>query len=115
MSDADGYEVQVSEDGNFATVLNVVGIATQKSTTYFDTVPVANGGTPAKRFYRVNSTAGTDNQRHSVRGKPSATVSATAIAPNDIATAPATTTDTSNYDLLNANAGTGDYNRSFIG
>jgi hypothetical protein len=41
MRDADGYQVEVSENGDFAAVLTNVQLPGNDSVTYFDTVPTS--------------------------------------------------------------------------
>lgn len=106
---ADGYQIEVSENGDFATVLNTVLLPGQQSTAFFDTVPTSAGAAPATRYYRVRATAGTVRSPQTVKGRTSSTVSSTAIAPNDTVTASTTTRDLSNYDSLNASSSIGDY------
>lgn len=109
MRDADGYQVEVSENGDFAAVLTNVQLPGNDSVTYFDTVPTSGGGAPTIRYYRVRATSGTVKSPQTVFGKSTATLSSTAIAPNDTVTAPTTAIDVSDLDNLNRNAGTGDY------
>jgi hypothetical protein len=106
---ADGYRVQVSTDGNFATILTAFLLPGNTATAYFDTVPTATGTAPAVRYYRVAATAGTVKNPQSTVGKPTSVLSSTAIAPNDTATASVAASDLSNRDALNAKSGNGNY------
>lgn len=106
---ADGYEVEISTDGNFETVLQRVLLPGVTATAYFDTVPTDSGTTPTKRYYRVRSTSGTKKAPQSVFGRPTSVLGSTAIAPNDNVTASTSAVDASNRDNFNVNSGTGDY------
>lgn len=110
--EADGYIVEISENGDFAVTLSKVQLPGNDATTYFDTVPTANGATPVKRFYRVRATSGTIKLPQTVFGKPTAVLSSTAISPDDTVTAPTTVLDTSDRDVLNVGSGRGDYRLS---
>lgn len=109
MTGADGYQVQISEDGDFAKLLSVVQLPSAQAIAYFDSVPTSGGAAPKKRYYRVAATSGTIANPQSTVGKPSSTVSATAISPNDTVTVPATSRDLSDYDRANAGSSNGDY------
>src|SRR5262245_34723385 len=106
---AHGYRVEVSEDGDFSTILTSINLVGNQAVTWFDTVGTSSGTAPTKRYYRVSATSGTVRNPQSTQGKPSGVVGASAIAPNDVVTAPATSVDTINYDALNKNSGTGPY------
>lgn len=109
MKGADGYEIDKSVTGDFATVLQTISITGGQNVAFFDPIQTASGATPTKYYYRIRSTAGTSTQPQISKGKSSAVISATAIAPNDTVTAPATIIDTSNYDKQNTNSSAGDY------
>jgi len=112
---ADGFELDVSENGDMSNVLSTVALPSSQNTAYFDTVPVQGGSTPKTRYYRVRATAGTVQNPHNVKGVSSSVVSSTAIAPNDTVTASVTTTDNSNRDKINIGAGGGAYREpSFV-
>jgi len=106
---ADGYQVQVSANGDFATILTAYLLPGNNANAYFDTVPTAAGAAPTIRYYRVAATAGTVKNPQSVLGKPTSVLSSTAIAPNDTVTASVTGRDLSNRDSLNAKSGNGNY------
>jgi len=109
VSGADGYIVDVSTSGDFSSGTTSVTLQGNANTAYFDTVPTAQGATPALRYYRVRATAGTTNQPQSVQGVASGVVSSQAIPPNDTTTASTTTLDTSTTDGTQATTRTGDY------
>jgi hypothetical protein len=70
---SDGYEVQMSTNGNFESAVIIALLTNPAATSYFDSTTV----TSVKRYYRVRATAGTANQPHSVKGIWSAAINAT--------------------------------------
>lgn len=109
MKGADGYELDVSTDGNFATVLTTISLTGSQNIAYFDSVPTNGGATPAKRYYRLRCTAGTVARPQITKGKNSSVVSATAISPDDKVTVSSTSRDLSDYDKFNTKSGNGGY------
>mgnify|MGYP001488246249 CR=1 FL=1 len=95
---ADGYVIDWNLTGDFETGFTSISIGDSGAADYFDTVATQGGTAPAKRYYRLYATAGTALQPHSVKGNFTAVISATAIAPNDTATASVTTQDNSTND-----------------
>lgn len=109
VTDADGYEVDISTSGDFVSDVVTVSLTSPSQTAYFDSTPTSNGATPAARSYRVRATAGTITEPHSVKGINSGAVRSTAIAPNDTVTAPTTTADTTTTDRTQAGSSRGNY------
>ena len=70
---ATGYEVQVSQNGDFSTAPIVATSSDPSATSHVDNT-VTNG---VKRWYRVRSTADTTNQPNAVKGRWSAPVIST--------------------------------------
>jgi hypothetical protein len=95
---ADGYEVDVSTTGDFSTNITTIPLRSSVQTSYFDSVPTAQGGAPATRWYQVRATSGTVSQPHSVKGLNSGVISSNAIAPNDTTTASTTGSDGTTND-----------------
>jgi hypothetical protein len=93
-NEADGYRVEISTTGDFSTGVTSVTLKGNANTAYFDNVPTAQGATPAKRFYRVSATTGTQSEPQSVVGKPSGVIASTAISPDDKVTASQSAVDT---------------------
>lgn len=106
---ADGYVVEVSSNGDFSVLLTAHKLPGNDAVTHFDAVPTSSGAAPSARYYRVRGTSGTQKNPQSVVGRPTAVLTATAIAPNDAATASTSIRDTSNLDKLNVGAGSGSY------
>jgi len=69
----DGYEVQMSPNGDFTNATVIATLTNLAATSTFDSTVV----TGVKRWYRVRGTAGTRNQPHTVKGIWSAPVAAT--------------------------------------
>jgi hypothetical protein len=70
---ATGYEVQVSQNGDFSTAPIVATSSDPSATSHVDNT-ITNG---VKRWYRVRSTAGTTNQPNAVKGRWTAPVIST--------------------------------------
>jgi hypothetical protein len=109
----DGYEVLMSNTGDFSTGANIITIPNVSFTSYFDPVSTSGGATPAIRYYQVRATNGTPAQPHVVKGNPTQALSSTAIAPNDTATASTSSIDTSTNDDSQANTRFGSYSGDF--
>jgi hypothetical protein len=70
---AGGYEVQVSQNGDFSTAPIIATSSDSSATLHVDNT-IANG---VKRWYRIRSTAGTANQPGLLKGLWSAPVIST--------------------------------------
>ena len=105
----DGYEVLISNNGDFSTGITIATIPNVSMTSYFDPVSTANGATPAKRYYQLRATNGTAQQPHTVKGNVTGTLSSTAIAPNDTTTSPVVNQDTSTSDSTQGQTKNGSY------
>lgn len=112
VSGADGYIVDISQNGDFSTGIISINLPGNNNTAYFDTVPTAAGATPAIRYYRVRATAGTVQQPQSVQGLTTGVISSTAIPPNNTTTASTTTMDTTTNDQTQTGTQTGPYRNS---
>lgn len=106
---ADGYEVQVAATGDFATNPVIHQLPGNNNISYFDSVPTQQGQTPPQRWYRVRATSGTLTLPQQAKGNWSGAIALTAIAPSNVGTPSASTSDTTTTDQSNSKGGRGDY------
>lgn len=95
VSGADGYEIQMSQTGDFSSAGIIATLPSPAATSYFDNT-ISTG---AKRYYRIRATSGTTNQPQSVKGIWSAPITQTSGSP------------TTTYDTSSATSGAAGWNR----
>ena len=106
-TDADGYQIQRSDDGNFSNP-TIFTIAGANQGTFLDSLGGTAGGTgPITKFYRIRATNGTQANPQSVFGVLSGTITTSSIDPTDTVTPATTVFDNSVTDKYQSTAGKG--------
>jgi len=101
---ADGYELLKSPNGSFKTDLQVIPIAHNSQTSYFDSL----GGSSSTCSYRIRTTSGTPQTPQSARGPESGPIAHTSIA-TGATTTPTTIRDISSTDKSSSITRLGNY------
>ena len=101
---ADGYQLLRSATGDMSSP-TVIVLGSPQQTTYVDTF--AN---PTKMYYKIQATAGTQSQPHSVIGNPSGVVSGTSIDASNTTTTPTTVYDNTTNQKSQTKGSSGNYN-----
>jgi hypothetical protein len=102
---ADGYVIEWASTENFEAGFSAIPLRDQDQLEYFDSVPTSGGAAPARRCYRMYSTAGTTHNPHSIKGEYTQTLCSDAIAPDDTVTAEVSNQDDSTDDEYQSRAG----------
>lgn len=92
---ADGYQIQMSQTGDFSFAAVIATLTSPVATSYFDNTVSSS----VKRYYRIRATAGTTNQPQSVQGIWSAPISQTSGSA------------TTSYDTVSGSSGNAGWNR----
>lgn len=105
----DGYQILVSQSGDFVSDIQVIPITNVNQTSY--TYPVPGG--PTQFSFRIRTTSGTTSSPHTVVGPESGTVVATSLDPTDGSSTPSTQSDNYTTDSVRAIARRGKYHDPF--